>query len=75
MESTFVKVAVLCHNSNGVPEFHTCTPEVTQEQIDNGEHYDLAKENAANNGYEEPMLAFDAKDVAGRQLAEVLAWF
>lgn len=72
--TSHVKVIVLCINANGVPEFHTCTPEVTPEQVANGEHYDLAKENAANNGYEEPMIAFDTKDQAARQLGEVLAW-
>lgn len=71
---TYPKVVVLCINSNGVPEFHTCTPEVTREQMENGNHYDLAKENAESNGYEQPMIAFDATDVAGRQLGEVLAW-
>lgn len=69
-----VKVVVLCINSNGAPEFHTCTPEVTPEQYQNGDHYDLAKENAAHNGYDEPMIAFDEKDAAARQLGEVLAW-
>ncbi|KVP16902.1 hypothetical protein [Burkholderia ubonensis] len=74
-ELKHVKVAVLCTNSNGEPEFHTCTPEVTQAQVDDGEHYELAKENAAENGYEGPMIAFNANDVAARQLGEVLAWF
>ena len=69
-----VKVVVLCINSAGEPEFHTCTPEVTPEQYDNGEHYAMAKENAADNGFEEPMVAFDEKDGAARQLGEVLAW-
>lgn len=72
--TTRVKVIVLCINANGVPEFHTCTPEVTPEQVANGEHYDLAKENASFNGYENPMIAFDAKDQAARQLGEVQAW-
>lgn len=69
-----VKVVVLCTNSEGAPEFHTCTPEVTQEQYDNGEHYDLAKENAEDNGYEGPMIAFDANDAAARQMGDILAW-
>jgi hypothetical protein len=73
-ETKHVKVVVLGTNSNGEPEFHTCTPEVTQTEIDNGEHYELAKENAAENGYQEPMIAFDHADSAARQLGEVLAW-
>lgn len=69
-----IKMVVLATNSEGSPEFHTCSVEVTQEQYDNGDHYDLAKENADFNGYEEPMIAFDERDVAARQLGEILAW-
>lgn len=70
----YIKMIVLCTNSNGSPEFYTCSPEVTQEQIDKGEHYELAKENAKYNGYTEPMIAFDSRDAAARQLGEILAW-
>lgn len=69
-----INVVVLCTNSNGVPEFHTCAPAVTEEQYNNGDHYVLAKANAYDNGYEEPMIAFDAKDVAGRQLSDISFW-
>lgn len=70
----YPKVIVLCINSEGAPEFHTCTPAVTQEQLEQGLHYELAKENAADNGYEEPMMAFDENDPAARQLGDVLTW-
>ena len=33
-----------------------------------------AIENAESNGYEHPMLAFDAHDPAAKQLGELLAW-
>lgn len=71
---TKVKVVVLCSNAEGMPEFHTCTPEVTQAQIDEGEHYQLAIDNAEDNGYEGPLIAFDATDPAAKQLGEVFAW-
>lgn len=70
----YPKVFVLCINSEGAPEFHTCTPAVTQEQMAQGEHYALAKENAADNGYEEPMIAFDENDTAAKQLGDMLIW-
>ncbi|MBK3779874.1 hypothetical protein G3A43_06375 [Paraburkholderia aspalathi] len=70
----YPKVVVLCTNANGEPEFHSCTPEVTQQQIDDGVHYDLAKENAGYNGYSEPMMAFDAKDQAAKDLSQILGW-
>lgn len=70
----YPKVVVLCTNSNGEPEFHTHTPVVTHQQMINGDHYDLAKENALHNGYEGPMIAFDKTDLAATQIGEVLAW-
>lgn len=71
---TYPKVVVLCTNSEGSPEFYTCTPEVTAEQLETGDHYDLAKESAEDNGYEGPMIAFDANDEAAKQLGGLIAW-
>lgn len=73
-KTTHVKVIVLCQNSEGAPEFHSCDPAVTEEQRAAGEHYDLAKENAGFNGYSEPMIAFDATDPAAKQLAMLTTW-
>ncbi|CAB5514305.1 hypothetical protein LMG26857_03364 [Achromobacter anxifer] len=73
-QTTHVKVIVLCRNSEGVPEFHSCDPEVTDAQRAAGEHYELAKENAGFNGYSEPMIAFDATDPAAKQLTELHNW-
>ncbi len=71
----YPKVVVLCTNSEGSPEFHTCAPAVTHEQMADGVHYDLAKDSAADNGYEEPMIAFDAADEAARQLTGLSTFF
>ncbi len=70
----YPKVIVLCTNSEGAPEFHTCSPEVTHQQMIEGEHYVLAMGNAENNGYTGPMIAFDKTDPAAKQLGEVLGW-
>ena len=70
----YVSVIVLCHNSEGAPEFHTCTVEVTELEYADGIHYQGAKENAEHNGFVGPMVAFDASDPAGQQLGEMLAW-
>ena len=72
-ESKNVKVIVLCSNSEGAPEFHSCAIDVTQEQYDNGDHYDLAMENAEDNGYE-PHKAFDQNDPAAKQLGDIFTW-
>ena len=68
-----IKVIVLCHNASGEPEFHSCTIDVSEDQYDNGEHYDLAKENAVYNGFM-PLHAFDAQDRAASQLADLSVW-
>lgn len=70
----YPKVVVLCRNSDGEPEFHTCTPGVTHAQKIEGKHYEMAMENAADQGYDEPMVAFDKTDAAAKQLAEVWTW-
>lgn len=68
-----VKVVVLCNGGDG-PVIHTCEVRVTDSQKKNGDHYTLAKENAEDNGFEEPMMAFDAEDPAATQLASASVW-
>lgn len=70
----YPKMAVLCRNSEGAPELHTCSPEASAVQIENGDHYELAVENAVDNGYKGPFLAFDETDPAAKQLETVAAW-
>lgn len=68
------KVAVLCINSQGEAEFHTCEVEVTAAEASEGRHYELARQSAAERGYEHPMIAFDESDAAARQLKAVGFW-
>ena len=68
-----IKMVVLCRNSDGAPEFHTCEVEVNQAQYDNGDHYTLAEKDATNNGFE-AKLAFDEKDPAAKQIGEIFFW-
>lgn len=70
----YAKVLVVAIGSDGAPGIHTCAPQVTAEQVANGDHYDLAKENAEDNGYEGPMVAIDANDPAARQLVDSAVW-
>jgi hypothetical protein len=65
-----VKVMVLCTGADGSPSFYFCRARLTKEDYDEGKHYDLAKEKAASEGYEDPMMAFDESDNAGRQLRD-----
>jgi hypothetical protein len=71
---TVARVAVLCRNSEGAPEFHSCSVSVTKSQIEAGIHYELAKENAILSGYSGPMIAFDGSAPAARQMGDLLAW-
>jgi len=49
-------------------------PDVTQEQIDDGEHYEFAVQAAEDLGYE-PVRAFDANDSAAAKLSEMASYF
>lgn len=69
-----INVVVLCHNSEGRPEFHSCSVEATQSEIDEGKHLEDAKENAEHNGYSAPMIAFDKSDAAASQMASLSSW-
>lgn len=68
-----LKMVVLCENSEGDPEFHSCEVQVTARQVDAGEHYELAEENAEYNGYK-PIKAFGPDDPAMRQMAALAQW-
>lgn len=68
------KVVVIGPCSDGSIAIHTCAPEVSDEQVDNGDHLDLAKENARFNGFEDDLVAFDAEDSAAQQLIATANW-
>lgn len=56
-----IKMIVAATNSHGKPDLYLCEVSCPQEQIDTGEHYELAKELAKNDGFQ-PYLAFDEYD-------------
>jgi hypothetical protein len=57
-----IKMFVSCRNANGSADMFVCVVEVTQDQFDNGEHYDLACDQAEQNGYEQPFLCYDENE-------------
>lgn len=63
-----IKVAVLAHNANGEPQFFVYNLNVSQPDIDEGFHYDSAKEAAEHAGFSGPMIAFAEGDPAWKQL-------
>jgi hypothetical protein len=59
----YIKVVVACAaNGNGQPDFFGTVITCTQADYESGIHYDLAKAQALEDGYEEPMIAFDEND-------------
>lgn len=66
----FIKVVVLCLNSEGAAEFFTHTARVTDDEYRLGQHYDQAAEAATEAGFE-PKLSFDQNDPAAKQLGSV----
>lgn len=74
-EAKAVKVVVAAVNANGEPDLFFTEVNVTPEMLSNGDHYELAKDVAIDEGYEEPMLAFDASDSAAHRLIKAVEWF
>jgi hypothetical protein len=68
-----IRCIVAAVDSNGSPDFYFVKVSATQEQYDNGDHYDRAKEAAEDNGYE-PRLAYDEHDAAGRAMLAQFEW-
>jgi hypothetical protein len=58
----FIKCVVACLNAEGASDFYFCKVECRQEQYDNGEHYNIAENQAWSEGYEGPMVTFDEND-------------
>jgi len=69
-----IRVAALCINSMGEPEFYWTLVNVTQEDYDNGEHYDACRDAAENEGYDVKRV-FDQNDPAAKQLAALAGFF
>ena len=65
-----MKMIVAGHNASGEPDLFFCKILCTEEQVADGEHYDMATRLAASEGYE-PKIAFDTIDPAGKELAKL----
>jgi hypothetical protein len=57
-----IKCVVAYRNSEGVPDFYSCTVRCSKSQYDNGDHYDMAEDRARDADYEGPMVVYDEKD-------------
>ena len=57
-----VKCVVSCFDSNGVPTFFPCIIECTKEEYSEGEHYEMARNEAIDARYENPKIVYDEND-------------
>jgi hypothetical protein len=55
-------VVTACMTRAGFADFALSRVEVTQDEYDNGVHYDRVEQQLAEAGYEEPFLHFDECD-------------
>ena len=69
-----IKCIVASYNANGEPDLYFCQVLCTQEQFDNGDHYDCAIKCAKDNGYEGDGIAFDEFDNAGKTMLGLFCW-
>ncbi|MGI0646975.1 hypothetical protein ACRCPS_18320 [Pseudomonas aeruginosa] len=69
-----IKTAALCINASGEPEFIYRDLDVSSEQQENGDHFDLIEQVAVDDGYQF-VKAFDLNDYAAKQLADLKEFF
>lgn len=67
------KCIVSCINSNGDSDLYFIVIECTEEQYNIGEHYDAAKAQCEEDGYE-AYLAYDENDAAGNSMLPLFNW-
>lgn len=63
-----IHVGVMGSNAGGEPDVIRFEIECTQDQYDDGAHYEMAKQLASDQGFE-PAMAFDERDPAWRVMA------
>lgn len=68
-----LRCIVACQGGEG-PDLYFVKVDCSQEQYDNGEHYDRAIEAAKEADYDEQMVAFDEKDQAGDAMLHLFEW-
>lgn len=56
-----IKCVVACMSTEGA-DFYFCKVKCSEEEYDQGEHYEIAEEAAADDGYDRPMVTFDEHD-------------
>lgn len=73
MDNVMIIKCIIAANSINGPDLFFCKVQGTEEQIDNEDHYDVAKGEAQNHGFEHPMIVFDQYDPP-KCLFDLFAW-
>jgi hypothetical protein len=73
-KKTFIKCIVACVNANGEADVLQLKIHCNQDQIDLGQHYDAAQNEAMDQGYEAPMIIMDENEAGGKFLVPLLKW-
>ena len=69
-----IKCVVAVTNSNGSPDFHPVIVECTETEFCEGWHYDAAKDDAADKGFE-PYLVYDEQEIPfNEKFMELFDW-
>ena len=69
-----IKCIVAAHNASGEPDLYFCRVRCTEQQFENGSHYECAESAARENGYGPTAVVFDEADSAGKALLALFAW-
>ena len=70
---TQIKCIVSCINSNGESDLYFCIVRGSASDIEDGEHYSVAKTQCEKDGYE-AFLAYDENDSAGSAMLPLFNW-
>jgi len=68
-----IKCIVSCINSNGESDLYFCIVTADESDIEDGEHYSVAKTQCELEGCE-AFLVYDENDSAGRAMLPLFNW-
>jgi hypothetical protein len=73
VEVAKVTVWIVARDASGAPAITRWEVGATEQELEHGYHYDIASDLAREQGYGDPMVAFDESDPAGRTMLALTA--
>lgn len=68
-----VTVWIVARDASGAPAITRWEVGATEQELEHGYHYDMASDLAREQGYGDPMVAFDESDPAGQTMLALMA--